>query len=244
MRLPLIAVLALLAAACSRAVATEEAKAPPSFTIVGECGANFVELNSQTEPASMRWGEFGDVVDAYYGVEAYSHGQESEPRRNDGSGRYQCTELIHRYLREVHHVPSRLGLGLGNGVDLAEGVANHWGAFNWTGGLAGDRQITLRYYPAGESLCRPMVGAIVSFRMGDGPGHVAIIRALREENGALIATLFEQHGGASYDPDHVVYPGVVRFVPDEAGRWSGIYTTDWGGTFPVKGWTNIVVLGT
>ena len=242
MRLLLISVLSLLAAACSRAVATEEVKAPPQFTIVGECGANFVELSSQTEPASMRWGEFGDVVDAYYGVEAYSHGQESEPRRNDGSGRYQCTELIHRYLRDVHRVPSRLGLGLGNGVDLAEGVATRWGASNWSGGPAGETPITLRYYPAGESLCRPMVGAIVSFRMGDGPGHVAIIRALREENGALIATLFEQHGGASYDPDHVVYPGIVRFVRDEHGRWSGIYTTDWGGTFAVKGWTNIVAL--
>ncbi|GAM99646.1 hypothetical protein U91I_03301 [alpha proteobacterium U9-1i] len=242
MRILLFVGLAAIAAACSRATATEEVRAPAAFSVVNECDARFVELLSQDEPREMRWGRFGDVVDQYYGVDAYSHGQEDEPRRSDGSGRYQCTELIHRYLREVHHVPSRLGLGLGNGVDLAEGVASRWGGQAWSGGLTGETPISLRYYEAGVSICRPTIGAIVSFSMGRGPGHVAIIRALHEENGALIATLFEQHGGGSYQPDEMVRAGHVRFVRDENGAWNGIYTTDWGGTYPVKGWTNFVVL--
>jgi|CXWL01.1.fsa_nt_gi hypothetical protein len=247
MRFLLFAAAACFVAACARIAGAQE-EALPAFAIVEDCGAHFVELNRQVEPTSMRWGVFGDVVDTYYGVAAFSHGQPDEPRRDDGTGRYQCTELVHRYLREVHHVPSRLGLGLGNGVDLARGVAERWGDRTWTGGVAGETPITLRYYQAGASRCRPTVGAIVSFAMAmamrdgaPGPGHVAIIRAMNEKNSVLSATLFEQHGGGSYAPDHIVRPGIVRFVRDEAGVWNGVYTTDRGRTFPVVGWTNVVV---
>jgi hypothetical protein len=252
MRLALMAavgVMTALASASSMVVRAEpevEAEAPASgYTIVDECGARVVQLGSQYAPDRMRWGEFGEIVDTYYGVHAFSHGQDGHPGRSDGTQRYQCTELVHRYLRQVYAVPSRIGLGLGNGVDLARGVAEHWGQRNWTGGVTGETPVTLRYYANGAARCRPVAGSIVSIAMptrggGRGLGHVAIIRALDEENGALVGVLFEQHGGADYPPDHVVRPGAVRFEQDADGVWRGTYTTDYGRTFHIEGWTNVV----
>jgi hypothetical protein len=243
------AMLAAVALTCIAAgLAGEQSETEPEtalYSIVEDCDTRFIALNPQREPTRMRWGDYGEVIDAYYGVNAYSHGQEDDPGRGDGSGRYQCTELVHRYLRDLYGVPSRIGLGLGNGVDLASGVARHWGGRSWTGGVNGAAPITLRYYANGVARCRPMVGSIVSIaipRRGGarGEGHVAIIRSMSEKEGALTGVMFEQHGGASYEPEHMVQPGTVRFERDAAGVWRGVYSNDRGGVFDVEGWTNIV----
>lgn len=243
MRLALMAAVAVVV--CASALGVRAQPEAPRYSIVEECGARVVQLNAQRAPDRSRWGDYGDVLETYYGVNAYSHGQDGDPGRTDGSGRYQCTELVHRYLRDVYAVPSRIGLGLGNGVDLAQGVARHWGRRSWTGGVTGATPVTLRYYANGAARCRPVVGSIVSIAIptrggGRGLGHVAIIRALDEDNGALRGVLFEQHGGADYAPDHVVRPGTVRFERDGDGVWRGTYTNDRGGTYNVEGWTNIV----
>ena len=176
---------------------------------------------------------------------AYAHGREGDPRRENAQGLYQCTELVHRYLRQTYAIPTRIGLGLGHGVDLARGVAERFGGGNWAGGVTGATPVTLRYFASGKDACRPMVGSVVSIAMpyDDGtpsPGHVAIIRDLAPDSGALIATLFEQHGGSSLAPGDEVSAGQIRFARID-GAWTGAYLSTSGRTFPVAGWTSVVV---
>ncbi len=216
----------------------------PPFQYVDECGARFVELAPQAEPHTITWREFGEPVATYVGVTAYAHGRDGDPRRENPQGLYQCTELVHRYLRQTYAIPTRIGLGLGHGVDLAHGVAERFGGETWTGGITGETPVTLRYFASGGDACRPMVGSVVSIAMpyDDGtpsPGHVAIIRALEPDSGVLIATLFEQHGGSSLAPGDEVSAGQIRFERVD-GAWVGAFLSQSGRTFPVVGWTSVV----
>jgi hypothetical protein len=217
------------------------------YTIAESCDQRFVELAPKREPESMVWGRFGDPIDTYYGVVAYSNGQASEPRRRDRSGRYQCTELVHRYLSQVFGVPSKIGMGLGNGVDLARGVATHWGRRTWSGGIARDLRVRPRYFANGKTRCRPTVGSIVSvdMRFGSGErgaGHVAILRTLDAKgDDAYEAVLFEQHGSGAHAPEHVLQPSRVRFTRDAKGFFRGVHVLPNGREDSVEGWTNFAV---
>ncbi len=215
------------------------------FRYVDECGARFVELSPQPEPHTLTWREFGEPFASYHGIVAYAHGKDGDPRRENAQGLYQCTELVHRYLNQTYAVPTRIGLGLGHGVDLARGVAERFGGETFTGGVTGDTPVTLRYFADGKDSCRPMVGSVVSIAMNydDGtpsPGHVAIIRALEPDSGELIATLFEQHGGSSLSPGDEISAGQIRFSRVDGG-WTGAFLSQSGRTFPVEGWTSVVV---
>ena len=230
----------------SRAQAIEDVATAlaPHYQIVDECGGRFVELDAQPQPTEMTWGEFGAPIGSYYGVVAYAHGHDGDPRRENAGGLYQCTELAHRYLHDLYAIPTRIGLGLGNGVDLAKGLAERFGGQLWTGGITGATPVTLRYFADSTSACRPMVGSIVSIAMplDDGtptPGHVAIIRSLEPDGQALVATLFEQHGGSSLTPGDVFSPSHIRFERID-GAWTGAFQSPTGQTFPVAGWTSVV----
>ena len=216
------------------------------YQIVADCGARFVELAPQPEPRELTWGEFGAPFASYAGVIAYAHGRDGDPQRDNAQGLYQCTELVHRYLRKTYAIPTRIGLGLGHGVDLARGLAERFGGDQtWTGGITGETPVTLRYFANATSACRPMVGSVVSIAMplADGtptPGHVAIIRALEPDGEALIATLFDQHGGASLTPGDAFDAGQIRFTRVD-GSWTGAFLADGERTFPVAGWTSVVI---
>lgn len=220
-----------------------EAPAMPAVAYVDDCGLRFLELAPQPEPATLVWGEFGAPFDAAFGVTAFAHGRIGDPRRENAQGLYQCTELVHRYLRQTWGIPTRIGLGLGHGVDLARGLADRFGSETWAGGIA-SAPVTLTYFANGRSACRPTVGGVVSIAMpyDDGapsPGHVAVIRALHvESDTVLIATLFEQHGGDSLDPGDEIAPGRIRFERRD-GAWTGAFLSQSARTFPVEGWTNV-----
>lgn len=216
------------------------------FQVVDACGARFIELPTQSKPDSLTWTEFGAPFDEAFGVTAYAHGATDDPRRANAQGLYQCTELVHRYLRTVHNIPTRIGLGLGHGVDLAAGLAERFGGQTFTGGVTGMTPVTLRYFANGSSACPPLVGSVVSVSMppGDGTrgyGHVAVIRAIDSEGpDVFVATLLEQHGGDTLEPGDVIDPGRVRFFRGEDQAWRGVYLSAGGRTFNVEGWTDIV----
>jgi hypothetical protein len=215
-----------------------------AFRYVDECGQRFVELAPQAEPRTLTWGDFGQPFASYYGVVAYAHGKDGDLRRENPQGLYQCTELVHRYLKQTYAIPTRIGLGLGHGVDLARGLAERFGGQTFTGGVTGETSVSLRYFADSRDACRPMVGSVVSIAMNydDGtpsPGHVAIIRALEPDSDVLIATLFEQHGGSSLTPGDEFDAGQVRFSRVD-GAWTGAYLSQSGRTFPVAGWTSVV----
>jgi hypothetical protein len=236
--------LGLSALAVQSAAQTQPATATLTYSIVEDCGTRFVELAPQAEPLSYTWRAFGEPVSAYYGVVAYAHGVDGDPRNDNPQGLYQCTELAHRYLRDLYGVPTRIGLGLGHGVDLARKVAGRFEGQSFTGGVTGATPVSLRYIPNGTSACRPVVGSVVSIAMPapDGsatPGHVAIIRDLEADGLALKATLFEQHGGARLAPGDTVPAGRIRFERVD-GAWRGTFTMDGARGFPVEGWTSVV----
>lgn len=249
------AVVALALGLAALAVQTTRAAAPanvggaistpsPPFAFVDSCGMRFVEMAPHPPPDRMTWAEFGAPFDAAFGVTAFAHGAEGDPRRENAGGLYQCTELVHRYLRQVHGVPTRIGLGLGHGVDLARGLADRFGAEAYVSPLVGS-PVSLTFFRNGASACRPTVGGIVSIAMAmpDGaptPGHVAVIRTLEPAGDtALEATLFEQHGGSSLTPGQEIGAGRIRFERRD-GAWSGVFLSQGGRSFPVEGWTNLL----
>lgn len=239
------AALSLGAAVVQSSPAQTQTPAPVlTYALVQDCGAHFVELAPQAEPRRYEWRAFGEPVGSYYGVTAYAHGVEGDPRNDNPQGLYQCTELAHRYLREVYGVPTRIGLGLGHGVDLARKVAQRFEGQSFSGRLTGATPVSLRYIANGTSACRPVVGSVVSIAMPapDGsptPGHVAIIRDLEADGLALEATLFEQHGGATLAPGDTVQAGRIRFERID-GAWRGTFTMGGAQSFPVEGWTSVV----
>lgn len=216
-----------------------------AWSTVDACGMQIVELAPQPVPESLVWTEFGSPFDSAFGVIAYAHGRLGDPRRENAQGLYQCTELVHRYLRQGFGVPTRIGLGLGHGVDLAQGLAERFGQERFSGGITGQTPVTLRYNRGGSTECPPAIGSVVSIAMplddgSRGYGHVGVIRAITRENGALMATLFEQHGGDSLEPGDVIGAGQVRFE-FLGGAWRGTFLSQSGRDFAVEGWTNIVV---
>lgn len=237
---------ALTAAAVNRPSELErgDGLGPAPYKLVDECGERFVELAAQPEPQSFQWKTFGEPVASYMDVVAYSNGQDGDPRRDNTHGLYQCTELAHRYLHDVFGVPTRIGLGLGNGVDLARKVAVRFAGQSFRGGITGDTPVELQYFANGSSACRPMVGTVVSIAMPwngvQTPGHVAIIRDLQADGLKLEATLFEQHGGASLAPGEEVPASHITFERVD-GAWEGTFhSPGGGGDWPVEGWTSAV----
>ena len=139
--------LGVTAASLQPSRAQTEALSPapgPHYQIVDECGERFVELDGQPQPTELTWGEFGAPIASYYGVVAYAHGHDGDPRRENAGGLYQCTELVHRYLHDLYAIPTRIGLGLGNGVDLARKLADRFDGQTFTGGITGSTPVALR----------------------------------------------------------------------------------------------------
>lgn len=239
------AVVGIAAAAASGRAQTNPWVETPAYALVEDCGDRAIELAPDRTQHQMVWREFGEPVDMFAQVIAFSNGRPGDPRQTNTRGLYQCTELVHRYLRQTFAIPTRIGLGLGNGVDLAGQLANRFGGARFQGGITGSTPVSLRYQGNGQSACRPVVGSIVSVAMAypDGapsPGHVAIIRALEPEGFTLMARMFEQHGGAPLQPGEPYAEGRVRFEYRD-GAWWGTYLSPGGGSWPVKGWTSVVV---
>ena len=119
-------------------------------------GKLFLQLPPEDPPESMTWGSKGEPIESYLGITAYSNGDAPKGQRY-----YQCTELVHRFMREIWGIPTRLGLGMGHGVDLAKGMASFLNT-PMIGERAGNRAINLEYFENDRALHPPVVGSIVS----------------------------------------------------------------------------------
>ncbi len=74
-------------------------------------------LEPQQIPKNNTWKKYGQSFDEFYGVQAFSNHEDGK------GGTYQCTELVHRFMREVYGVPTRIGMGLGHAKDLAKNLS-------------------------------------------------------------------------------------------------------------------------
>ena len=212
------------------AIANEE----PS--IISQDGLAMLSLDLRDVPDVHVWTDYGAPFDSFYGVIAYSNGRRSSPRY------YQCTELVHRFVREVYGIPTMLGMGLGHGKDLARGIAVHFADTEGSSGLIAPYQITLRYFANGESTVLPTAGSIVSLLIGRH-GHVGIIRSITPiSTDRSEATLFAQHGGMRSEVGTTFKPEKIIFTRDSRGRWHGTWQVN-STRFDAVGWTIPIVTG-
>lgn len=201
----------------------------------------FLSLIPEAAPLDMIWGEFGREIESYYDVMAYSNGSRRKGRK------YQCTELVHRFLTEVYGIPSRINMGLGHGKDLARNLAVRYrSVVGMTDTLQGHR-VRLENFLNNQTPYPPVVGSIVSMHFskdGRGYGHVGIIRHIRRTGAyTLEATLFDQHGFMHNQVGLAIQPDKIIFIQHESGNWSGqVWSWVYDTNYPVISWTNPVVV--
>ena len=145
----------------------------------------------------------GDPLDNFNGVNAYSNGEltgKRESCRPDGTKygwEYQCVEFVLRYYDTVYHL---------YWVGAAENL------------LANADHTKLAVYENGDGLAHPPVpGDIVAWK-GDGSGHVAIVRAVRDREIDVIEQNVKGNGNAT-----VPWDG-----KSIEGRWRGWTAIGWG----------------
>ncbi|MDE0151004.1 MAG: CHAP domain-containing protein [Bdellovibrionales bacterium] len=159
--------------------------------------------------------EYGKPFDHYMGVVAYG---------NKKGGKYQCTELVHRFFKNVYNVPTRIGLGLGHGKDLSFNLTGFSNTHNPTVQIEPEEEIKLRFifFDNGCSSQLPTPGSSISFSWSNY-GHVAIVRrveALSDE--MVLLHLFQQAGLRSEIQD-----SRYLLVKDNNGFWRGRSVRGW-----------------
>jgi hypothetical protein len=212
-----------------------------SPSVVAINGKKFLSLNQEPSPDKMIWGNFGSPVESYYGIVAYSNGARKSGRK------YQCTELIHRFLTEIYGIPSSINLGLGHGKDLAKNVAEHYKAVVGTSDTLQGYSVRLENFENEKSIYPPVTGSIVSMYFNSqkkGYGHVGIIREIKvNEEGLVEATLFDQHGFAHKEAGIPIQADRLLFEKDANGNWSGsVLSWKYDRKYPVISWTNPVIV--
>ena len=212
-----------------------------TLSVVTVEGKKFLSLIPESAPENMLWGDFGSEIETFYGVVAYSNGARKTNRK------YQCTELIHRFLTSVYGIPSSIELGLGHGKDLAKNIAKRFESTLGNSDSLGDYTIRLENFDNKQSIYPPVVGSIVSMHFNSkqtGYGHVAIIRnIIKNENGSLKATLFDQHGFIHKKANLQIQPDIIFFKKDSTGNWNGeVFSWLYKRRYPVVSWTNAVVV--
>ncbi|MEQ1819547.1 MAG: CHAP domain-containing protein [Terricaulis sp.] len=119
------------------------------------------------------------AANAWRGIESWGNG--------NGSGQYQCVDLIKRYAQKLEfpgfELPRRFNElpSLGNGVDAAER-------------FAGRSDSGFRYVrTSGAAL--PRLGAVISVRgwPGVAEGHTGIVQRVSSSASAATVTLFDQN---------------------------------------------------
>jgi hypothetical protein len=138
------------------------------------------------------WGKFGSPFDDYLGVIAYSNLADGQ------GGKFQCTELIHRFMKDIYGVPTRLGMGLGHAKDLAQNLAIKFPISVGSYGPVENKRIHFIFFPSACTSVEPSTGSLVSLQAGKF-GHIAVVRRVKKiNNDEIRIELFEQHGELSF----------------------------------------------
>jgi len=212
-----------------------------SLKIVSIHDKAFLSLISEPSPENMIWGDFGSEIESYYGVKAYSNGAKKSARK------YQCTELIHRFISDIYGIPSNIYLGLGHGKNLAKNIAKYHESVIGTSDTIQGYYVRLENFENKKSIYPPVTGAIVSMYFDSqkkGYGHVGIIREIKvNDEGMVEATLFDQHGFAHKEAGISIQSDHLLFEKDVNGNWNG-YVLSWKykRKYPVISWTNPVIV--
>lgn len=189
----------------------------------------FIELTSDDPSQVLTWTEYGAPFDRFFGVEALSNGRRNSPQK------YQCTELAHRFVRTVYGIPTRIGMGLGHGKDVAARIGDHFNGTTGTTDFIAPHSVKMSYFANGGATVPPMVGSIISLEIGRY-GHVGVVRHVEKvSDGHQVAALFAQHGGMHDTIGRQFSPGTVAFKRSKSGTWHGTWEA-FGRSFAATGW--------
>lgn len=167
------------------------------------------------------WKNFGQSFDSFKGVNAYAN------KPNGAGGKYQCTELIHRFLNSLYGIPTKIGMGLGDAKDLASNLAARFGNVTVKNSLTGNRNGKLVYFRPGCSPHPPVVGSIISMELKKY-GHIGIVRKVEKINDSqVVYYFFEQHGTMKLKVNQQIQRTKVIFTKDKNGNWSGDDVIGW-----------------
>lgn len=168
---------------------------------------------------SVTWKAFGEEFDSFYGIPAYSN-------QSTGGGKYQCTELVHRFMSGVFGVPTALGMGIGDGDVVAQNMTARFKNEILQNANTANKKARLAYIQNRCSSQPPVVGSLISIKYSNA-GHVAIIRDVKKVGDQLELTLFEQHGIRRLAPGAEKVRTKIRLSKNADGTWSGDKVVGW-----------------
>lgn len=155
------------------------------------------------------WKSHGVAYDKFMGVTAYA---------NKRNGKFQCTEVTHRFLNDVFGVPTKVGNGMGHANVLTQNFAKTFGndTFKYK-----DQNIKMTLRQNGNSAEPPAVGSPINFQSGKF-GHIAIVRFVEViDNNTVRVHLFEQHGFPKHKIGAKKEIRSIDFTKSANGKWSG-----------------------
>lgn len=159
-----------------------------------------------------KWKSHGVQFDELFSIPAYSN-------KAGGDGKYQCTELVHRFLSGVYGVPTRIGIGMGNANVLIQNEYSRFGQQTYA--YMGKQVVKMKLLKNGVSKEPPAPSSAINFEIGKA-GHVAIVRYVEYVNeSAVNVYLFEQHGYPTLKPGQDSPIHKIRFNKSNNGLWSG-----------------------
>lgn len=135
-----------------------------------------IELPQDSTKLQVPYPGYGQPLMEWLGVTTFA---------NDLRGRkkYQCTELVHRFVRTVFGFETRLGLGMGHGYSLARGMSRH---FEEKTTISPHTDGTVVMVYEGTTNCslenqRPHVGSVISFQHDRSKyGHTGVVRSIEK----------------------------------------------------------------
>lgn len=159
------------------------------------------------------WTAHGEAFDQFYDVPAYSNALSKE------SGKFQCTELVHRFLKSVYDIPTKIGMGLGHANQLPLNLYKKFKNLEIVNERTQGIPTRLKYFENGCSKVPPAVGSIISLNYGLY-GHVGIVRKiLTQSESKIVFALFEQHGLRQFKIGSPKSRTEVIFEKNSKGYW-------------------------
>lgn len=156
------------------------------------------------------WKNHGEVFDSFYGVNAYSN-------KRGGNGKYQCTELVHRFLARIYGIPTKIGIGMGNANVMLQRENKRFGANTY---FYKGVKVKMKLKAQNLSKEPPAPASAINFRIGSA-GHVAIVRYVEYVDQKTVRVyLFEQHGYPVLKPGQASPVASIKFTKTSQG-WRG-----------------------
>lgn len=165
---------------------------------------------SLTIEKTLYWRKHGEIYDRFLGVPAYS---------NRTDGKYQCTELVHRYLNQIFGIPTKIGIGMGHANIMLQ---NEYAAFSKkTYDYQKTQKVKMNLLANARASEPPAPGSVINFSIGKA-GHVAVVRYVDFLSPDLVKVyLFEQHGYPRHRAGDVSPIVSILFKKLPNNKWSG-----------------------